>query len=90
MDITVSLQIKIHLWENSISSYTGLRIKKKGERGFSCPLEDRIEFDGKKVYQEDISVISAELATKLTYRDAVKEGKQFIKEEERCRGIQIL
>ena len=37
-----------------------------------------------------VSVISAELATKLTYRDAVKEGKQFIKEEERCRGIQIL
>ncbi|RJS84655.1 hypothetical protein CW713_02305 [Methanophagales archaeon] len=44
------------------------------------PLEDRIELDGKKVYQEDISVISAELATKLTYRDAVKEGKQFIKD----------
>ncbi len=31
------------------------------------PVEDRIEFDGKKVYQEDIFVISAELATKMTY-----------------------
>jgi hypothetical protein len=28
---------------------------------------------------EDISVISAELVTKMTYRDAVKEGKLFKK-----------
>jgi hypothetical protein len=56
------------------------RIKDKEEEKILLPVEDRIEFDGKKVYQEDISIISAELATKLTYRDAVKEGKQFIKD----------
>ena len=54
--------------------------REEGGTGIFLPLEDRIEFNGKKVYQEDISVISAELATKLTYRDAVKEGKQFIKD----------
>jgi len=54
--------------------------KEEGETRIFLPLEDRIEFDGKKVYQEDISVISAELATKLTCLDAVKEGKQFIKD----------
>ncbi len=58
------------------------RVKDKGEGGtrIFLPVEDKIEFNGKKVYQEDISMISAELATKLTYRDAVKEGKQFIKD----------
>jgi len=54
--------------------------KEEGETMIFLPVEDLIEFDGKKIYQEDISVISAELATKLTYRDAVKEGRQFIKD----------
>ena len=56
------------------------RVKDKEEGKIFLPVGDRVEFDGKKVYQEDISMISAELATKLTYRDAVKEGKQFIKD----------
>lgn len=43
------------------------------------PIEDVIEFHGKKHYQEDISMISVELATKMTYRDAVLEGKLFTK-----------
>jgi len=55
-------------------------VKDKEEEKIFLPVEDKVEFDGKKVYQEDISMISAELATKLTYRDAVKEGKQFIKD----------
>ena len=55
-------------------------VKDKEEEKSFKPVEDRIEFDGKKVYQEDISVASAELATKMTYRDAVNEGKQFIKD----------
>jgi transposase-like protein len=54
------------------------RVRDKEE--IFLPVEDRIAFDGKKIYQEDISVISAELATKMTYRDVVKEGKQFIKD----------
>ena len=41
------------------------------------PVERRIEFDGRKIYQEDISMISSELATKMTYRDAVREGMLF-------------
>ena len=56
------------------------RVRDKEEEKIFLPVEDRVEFDGKKVYQEDISMISAELATRLTYRDAVKEGKQFIKD----------
>ena len=56
------------------------RVRDKEEGKIFLPVEDRVEFDGKKVYQEDISMISAELATRLTYRDAVKEGKQFIKD----------
>ena len=56
------------------------RYKEKEEEKIFLPVEDRVEFDGKKVYQEDISMISAGLATRLTYRDAVKEGKQFIKD----------
>ena len=56
------------------------RVKDKEEGKIFLPVGDRVEFDGKKVYQEDISMISAELATKLTYRDAMKEGKQFIKD----------
>lgn len=42
------------------------------------PIEDVISFDGKKKYQEDISMIGVELSTKMTYRDAQKEGKLFI------------
>jgi len=56
------------------------RVRDKEEEKIFLLVEDRIEFDGKKIYQEDISVISAELATKMTYRDAVKEGKQFVKD----------
>lgn len=44
------------------------------------PVEEIIEFNGKKVYQEDILMKGVELATKMTYRDASKEGKLFIKE----------
>ncbi|RZN35306.1 MAG: hypothetical protein EFT35_08605 [Methanophagales archaeon ANME-1-THS] len=52
----------------------------KEEGKIFLPVEESIEFAGKRVYQEDISVISAELAMKMTYRDAVKEGKQFVKD----------
>lgn len=44
------------------------------------PIYDIIDFGGKSVYQEDISMIAVELATKMTYRDTVKEGK-FITED---------
>jgi len=42
------------------------------------PVEEVIEFDGKRVYQEDISTIGVELATKMTYRDVSKEAKLFL------------
>lgn len=41
------------------------------------PLEDDITFDGNKHYQEDISLDGVDLATKLSYRDAVEEGERF-------------
>jgi hypothetical protein len=56
------------------------RVKDKVAGRIFVPVEERIEFDGKRIYQEDISMISAELATKMTYRDAVKEGKQFMQD----------
>jgi hypothetical protein len=44
------------------------------------PIYDVVDFTGKKIYQEDISMISVELATKMTYRDTVKEGKFITKD----------
>lgn len=44
------------------------------------PIYDIVDFGGKRVYQEDISMISVELATKMTYRDTVKEGKFITKD----------
>ena len=56
------------------------RVKDKGSERIFKPVEDRIELARRKIYQEDISLVSAELATKMTYRDAAKEGKQFLKD----------
>ena len=41
------------------------------------PLEDLITFDGQRIYQEDLSFQVAELATSLSYRDAVAHGDGF-------------
>jgi transposase-like protein len=43
------------------------------------PIKRVIDFDGQRLYQEDISMIAVELATKMTYRDSVKEGKILTK-----------
>ena len=43
------------------------------------PVEDVIEFDGKKHYQQDISAWAVDLATKLSYRDAASAGDGFEK-----------
>ena len=64
------LSLKLHLLKDT---------QKKGNNTFR-PIENRIEFSGKKTYQEDISMISAELATKMTYRDAETEGKLFLED----------
>jgi len=61
------LDLKLHVVEDTRTN----RIFK--------PVEDVIGFDGQKVYQEDISMISAELATKMSYRDAATEGELFTK-----------
>ena len=44
------------------------------------PINNVVDLDGKKIYQEDISMIAVELATKITYRDTVKEGKFITKD----------
>ena len=44
------------------------------------PINNVVDLDGKKIYQEDISMIAVELATKMTYRDTVKEGKFITKD----------
>jgi len=41
------------------------------------PLENFIEFDGQRIYQEDLSLQAADLATSLSYRDAVAHGDGF-------------
>jgi transposase-like protein len=44
------------------------------------PLKDRIDLKGKKIYQDDISILSVEFSTKMTYRDASKEVKRVVEE----------
>ncbi len=39
------------------------------------PIYNVVNFSGKSVYQEDISMIAVELATRMTYRNTVNEGK---------------
>lgn len=41
------------------------------------PIDDLLSFDGENTYQEDISMVAAELATKMSYRDATTEGERF-------------
>jgi hypothetical protein len=43
------------------------------------PVEDLIEFDDRKHYQQDISARAVDLATKLSYRDAASAGDGFEK-----------
>lgn len=43
----------------------------------SRPIEDVIEFEGQKVYREDVSMVPAELATRMRYRDAATKGGLF-------------
>jgi len=49
------------------------------EQSHFRPVEKVIKFDGKKQYQEDISVKTADLATTLSYRDAASAGDGFEK-----------
>jgi hypothetical protein len=44
------------------------------------PINSVVDLAGKKIYQENISMIAVELATKMTYRDTVKEGKFITKD----------
>jgi hypothetical protein len=47
------------------------------EQSHFRPVEDVVEFDGKKHYQQDISAQAVDLATKLSYRDAASAGDGF-------------
>jgi len=62
------LKIKLH------------KIKDKETNEIFKPVKKVVELEGKRVYQEDISMIAVELATKMTYRDTVKEGKFITKD----------
>jgi hypothetical protein len=50
-----------------------------GEQSHFRPIEDLIQFDGKKRYQEDISAKAVDLATTLSFRDAASAGDGFEK-----------
>ncbi len=56
------------------------KIKDKETNQIFKPVKNILELEGKRVYQEDISMIAVELATKMTYRDTVKEGKFITKD----------
>ena len=47
------------------------------EQSHFRPVENLIEFDGKKRYQEDISTKAVDLATTLSFRDAASAGDGF-------------
>jgi len=42
------------------------------------PVEDVIDFDGQKQYQQDVSARAVDLATSLSYRDAADHGDGFV------------
>ena len=56
------------------------KIKDKETNETFKPVKKLVELEGKRVYQEDISMIAVEFATKMTYRDTVKEGKIITKD----------
>lgn len=56
------------------------KIKDKETNETFKPVKNIIELEGKRVYQEDISMVAVELATKMTYRDTAKEGKFITKD----------
>lgn len=57
--------------------FTLHQVKDTAEESYFRPVEDAIGFDGKNHYQEDVSMDSVELATKMSYRDAATEGELF-------------
>ena len=44
------------------------------------PLYEKIGFNKGKNYQDDISITCVDMATKMTYRDTIKEAQHFINE----------
>ena len=57
--------------------FTLHQVEDTAEESYFRPVEDAITFDGKKHYQEDVSMDAVELATKMSYRDAAAEGELF-------------
>lgn len=47
------------------------------ENTYFRPVDDLVDFDGEQIYQDDLSMVAAELATKMSYRDASTEGERF-------------
>lgn len=47
------------------------------ESAYFRPIEEIVSFAGQKTYQEDVALMAAELATKMSYRDAKAEGERF-------------
>lgn len=48
------------------------------DQSYFRPVEDVLEFDGQRLYQEDISAQAVEMATTSSYRDAVADGDGFL------------
>lgn len=56
------------------------RVKDKAKGATFKPLKDRVDLKGKKIYQDDISILCVEYSTKMTYRDASTEVKRTVEE----------
>jgi hypothetical protein len=54
------------------------KIRDKRTGKIRAPIAERIDFNGKKRYQKDISWACIDLSTKLTYRDCRREAELFV------------
>jgi len=54
------------------------RVRDKRTGKIRKPLKERVDFNGKKRYQKDISWACIDMSTKLTYRDCRKEAELFV------------
>jgi hypothetical protein len=63
-------EFDLHYVEDTAADYD--------EPSYLRPVEDVIDFDGQNRYQQDIAAKSVDLATSLSYRDAVDHGDGFV------------
>ncbi|MEN6592686.1 MAG: hypothetical protein ABFC12_05535 [Methanobacterium sp.] len=56
------------------------KVKDNVENRIFNPIEHMMSFNGQKIYQDDVSLVSAEMASKMSYRDVAREAKFFLED----------